>query len=172
MTTWILMAVGEKQSYLAQTKVEDNNLVYRAVSKWLVRGGASKILKSFWEYVDQYDNELEEALLDQLLTQAETRPDDPQTTNVRTKDYSINMTVHAKNSGPTVKTFEVHFTLDVYFSSLKEKLCIDDKTVSITLLRSDGRVEKVTVDGPTKTPAHDLKRNRRVSKRSSKETPH
>lgn len=171
MTTWILMAVGEKQSYLAQTKVEDNNLVHRAVSKWLIRGGASKIFKSFWEYVDQYDNELEDALLDQLVTQAETQPEDPQTTNVRTKDYSINITVHAKNSGPTVKTFEVHFTLDVYFSSLKQKLCIDEKNVSITLLRSDGRVEKISVDGPTKTPADHIKMKRRVSKRSSKETP-
>ncbi len=166
--TWILIAATETQSYVAQTTVNEPNLIYRAISKWLIRGGSSKILASFWEYIDQYDNELEDALLDQLETQAETRPDDPQITNVRTKDYSIDMTVHAKNSGDSFKTCKVDFVLYVYFHSLKKKLRIDEQSVNLTVIRSDGKVERVTVTSSAKTPAHQMTRNKRVSKRSSK----
>ncbi len=168
--TWILIAATDTRGYVAQTTVPESNLIYRAISKWLIRGGASNILKSFWEYIDQYDNELEDALLDQLVTQAEKRPEDPQITNVRTKDYSIDMTVHAKNSSNNFKTCKVDFVLYVYFHSLKKKLRIDEQSINLTLFRSD-KVEKVVVISSTKTPAHQMKRNKRVSKRSSKATP-
>jgi len=168
--TWVLIAATDSQSYVAQTTISDSNLIYRAISKWLIRGGASKILDSFWEYIDQDDNELEDALLDQLTTQAETKPKDPQITNVRTKDYSIDMTVHAKNSSDSFKTCKVDFVLYVYFQSLKKKLRIDEQAINLTLFRSDGKVEKVMVNSSTKTPAHHIKRSKRVSKRSSKVT--
>lgn len=169
--TWILIAATDSQSYVAQTTVSDSNLIYRAISKWLIRGGASNILNSFWEYIDQYDNELEDALLDQLVTQAEKSPEDPQITNVRTKDYSIDMTVHAKNSSSNFKTCKVDFVLYVYFHSLKKKLRIDQQSINMTLIRSDGEVEKVNVTSANKTPAHRMERTKRVSKRSSKVTP-
>jgi hypothetical protein len=169
--TWILIAATDSQSYVAQTTVNEPNLIYRAISKWLIRGSASNIINSFWEYIDQYDNELEDALLDQLVTQADTKPKDPQITNVRTKDYSIDMTVHAKNSSDTFKTCKVEFVLYVYFHSLKKKLRIDEQSINLTLFRSDGKVEKVVVASSTKTPAHQITRNKRVSKRSSKVTP-
>lgn len=169
--TWILIAATDSQSYVAQTSVSDNNLVYRAITKWLMRGGASNILASFWEYIDQYDNELEDALLDQLVTQAETQPLDPQITNVRTKDYSIDMTVHAKNTNDSYKTCTVDFVLYVYFHSLKKKLRIDQQTINLTLLRSDGKVEKVSVTSASKTPTHQVKATKRTSKRSSKNMP-
>nr|QBK88232.1 MAG: hypothetical protein LCMAC202_05940 [Marseillevirus LCMAC202] len=168
--TWILIAATDSQSYVAQTTVNEPNLIYRAISKWLIRGGSSKILNSFWEYIDQYDNELEDAFLDQLVTQAEKRPEDPQITNVRTKDYSIDMTVHAKNSSDSFKTCKVDFVLYVYFQSLKKKLRIDEQSVNLTMIRSDGKVEHVTVTSSAKTPAHQMTRNKRVSKRSSKVT--
>lgn len=171
MSNWILIAANDKDSFVAQTKVNDDTLVYRAISKWLVRGGASKILKSFWEYIDQDDNELEDALLDQLVTQAETKPEDPQITNVRTKDYSIDMSVHAKSTGDSFKTCKVEFVLFVYFHSLKKKMRIDEQIIDLTVIRADGDVEKIVVNTPTKTPAHGLRRNRRVNKRSSKVTP-
>ena len=167
---WILIAATDKQNYVAQTTISEPNLIYRAVTKWLIRGTASNILASFWEYIDQNDNELEEAMLDQLLTQAETPQDDPQITNVRTKDYSIDMTVHAKTSKDSFKLCTVDCVLYVYFQSLKKKLRIDNQTITLTLLRSDDEVEQIVVNSPTKTPAHHLKANRRVSKRSSKET--
>jgi hypothetical protein len=170
-TTWLLIAATETQNHVAQTTVPDTTLLYRALSKWLVRGGASQILASFWEYIDQYDNELEDSLLDQLLTQAESRPDDPQITNVRTKDYSIDMTVHAQNSSESLKVCKVDFVLYVYFQSLNKKLRIDDQSINLTLTRLSGKVERVVVSHPTKTPAHHMVRNKRVSKRSSKEQP-
>lgn len=170
-STWLLVATTNIHSYIAQTKVSDPDLIYRAISKWLVRGGASDILSSFWEYIDQYDNELEDALLDQLVTQAETNPEDPQITNVRTKDYSIDMTVHSKSSNDSFKTCRVEFTLFVYFHSLKKKLRIDDQQIDLTLFRSDDDIETINVANPTKTPAHRMKRNKRVSKRSSKVSP-
>ena len=169
--TWTLIAATDSQSYVAQTTVSEADLIYRAISKWLIRGGASNILTSFWEYIDQYDNELEDALLDQLVTQAENKPEDPQITNVRTKDYSIDMTVHAKNSSDSFKTCKVDFVLYVYFHSLKKKLRIDEQAINLTLFRTDGKLEKVLVNSSAKTPAHQMVRNKRVSKRSSKVTP-
>lgn len=170
-SNWILIAATDSQNYVARTTVTEPNYIYRAISKWLIRGSASNILTSFWEYIDQYDNELEDALLDQLLTQAETNPEDPQITNVRTRDYSIDMTVHADNSGDTLKTCKVEFVLYVYFHSLKKKLRIDEQSINLTLIRSDGKVENVVVNSVAKTPAHQSARNRRVNKRSSKVTP-
>ncbi len=169
--TWILIAATDSKSYVAQTTVNEPNLIYRAISKWLIRGGSSKILDAFWEYIDQYDNELEDALLDQLITQAEQNPEDPQITNVRTKDYSIDMTVHAKNSSDSFKTCKVDFVLFVYFHSLKKKLRIDEQSVNLTMIRSDGKIERVAVTGSAKTPSHQMTHNKRVSKRSSKVTP-
>lgn len=169
--TWILIATNEEQNFIAQTTVSTPSLVYRAISKWLIRGNASNILSSFWEYIDQYDNELEDALLDQLLTQAETQPVDPQITNVRTKDYSIDMTVYSKNSNDSSKTCKVDFVLYVYFHSLKKKLRIDEQTINLTLFKSDSKIEKIVVNTPEKTPALHAKKNKRVSKRSSKVTP-
>lgn len=169
--TWILIAANDSQSHVAQTTVNDPALIYRAVSKWLIRGGASKILNAFWEYIDQNDNELEDALLDQLLTQAETQPEDPQITNVRTKDYSIDMTVHAKSAGDAYKTCKIDFVLYVYFHSLKKKLRIDEQSINMTFIQTSGKVEQVTVTGSTKTPAHIIQGSRRVRKRSSKVTP-
>ena len=166
--TWILIATTDSQSYVAQTTISDTNLIYRAICKWLIRGGASKILDAFWEYIDQYDNELEDALLDQLVTQAETVPDDPQITNVRTKDYSIDMTVHAKNNGDDCKTCKIEFVMYVYFHSLKKKLPIDEQVINLTWIRSEGKIETIHVTNPSKTPAPRIKQNRRVSKRSSK----
>ncbi len=168
---WLLIATTDTQSYVAQTAVSNNNLIYRALSKWLIRGSASNILKASWEYIDQHDNELEDALLDQLVTQAETLPDDPQITNVRTKDYSIDMTVDAKTVKDSFRTCKVDFVLYVYFPSLKKKLKIDSQKINLTILKCDGNVERVTVETPTKTPAHHIKRNKRVNKRSSKKTP-
>ena len=72
-TDWTLIATTDSQSHVAQTTVNEPDLIYRAASKWIIRGGASKILRAFWEYIDQYDNEIEDSLLDQLLTQAETQ---------------------------------------------------------------------------------------------------
>jgi hypothetical protein len=164
---WKLFATTNTESYVAETNTDDS-MIYRAISKWLVRGGASSILKSFWEYIDQYDNEIEDALLDQLVTQAETLPEDPQITNVRTKDYSIAMTVHAKTNTPDFKTCQVEFVLFVYFQSLKKKLRIDDQIINIILFRNSGPLEKVVVSSPTKTPGPNMKRKKRVSKRSSK----
>lgn len=171
MSNWILIAASKHDSFVAQTRVNNDTLVYRAISKWLLRGGASKILKSMWEYIDQEDNELEEALLDQLLTQAETQPDDPQITNVKTKDYSIDMSVHAKSTGDSFKSCRVEFVGYVYFHSLKKKMRIDEQVIDLTVIRSDGDVEKIVVTTPTKTPAHGFASNRRVKKRSSKVTP-
>lgn len=170
-STWFLIATTDKQSYVAQTTVREKNLIYRALSKWLIRGNASQILNAFWEHIDQYDSELEEALLDQLQTQAETKPEDPQTTNVRTKDYSIDMTIHAKSNNNDSISCSVDFILYVYFHSLRKKLQIDEQHINLTLVRSDSQVEKVVVKDVSKTPAHFLKANRRVSKRSSKRTP-
>jgi hypothetical protein len=168
-TTWLLIATTETKSFVAQTIVNDPKLVYRALCKWLIRGGASKLLDSFWEYLDKYDNELEDALLDQLLTQAETAVDDPQITNVRTKDYSIDMTVHAKNSSDSLKTCKVECTLYVYFQSLKKKLRIDEQSIKLTMIRSDGKLERISVNTSTKTPAATQHtESRRVRKRSSK----
>lgn len=165
---WLLIATTNSQSYVAQTCTNDIQLVYRALSKWLIRGGASKILDSFWEYIDQYDNELEEALLDQLVTQAETNPDDPQITNVRSKDYSIDMTVHSKSSSDSYKTCRVECTLFVYFQSLKQKLRIDEQCINLAMIKADGKLEKVTVHGAMKTPGLTVPDARRVKKRSSK----
>ncbi len=169
--TWMLIAATETQSHVAQTIVNEPDLIYRALSKWLIRGGSSKILRSFWEYIDQHDNELEEALLDQLVTQAETKPENPQITNVRTKDYSIDMTVHAKNSSDSFKTCKIEFVLFVYFPSLEKKLEIDNQSINLTLIRLNGKVENVVVGGSMKTPAPNLKQNKRVNKRNSKVTP-
>ncbi len=166
--TWILIATAGKKSYAAETTVSDPKLIYRAISKWLIRGGASNILKSFWEYLDQYDNELEDALLDQLVSQAESNLEDPQITNVRTKDYSIDMTVLAKSTNPNLKSCKVECTLYVYFQSLKKKLQIDQQAINLTMIRVDGKFEKVTVVSAQKTPADGLKKNKRVQKRSSK----
>lgn len=166
---WLLFANTKTEHYVAETTVA-KELVYRAVSKWLIRGGASEILKSFWEYIDQYDNEIEDALLDQLVTQAETMPEDPQITNVRTKDYSIAMTVHAKSNNDQFKTCQVDFELFVYFQSLKKKLKIDNQSINVTIIKSVKNPEKVTVTSPSKTPAHSITRSKRVSKKSSKVT--
>lgn len=169
-STWMMLASTDKSSYIAQTSINDNEkqLLYRALSKWLIRGGASKILNSFWEYIDKWDNELEDALLDQLVTQAEKTPDDPQITNVRTKDYSVDMTIHSKNTSDIFKTCEAEFVLYVYFQSINKKLKIDEQSISITLVKADGKVEKVSVGNMQKTPAPN-RPNRRVNKRSSKE---
>ena len=167
-STWILIATNKTKNFAAETTVSDPKLIYRAVSKWLIRGGASNILHSFWEYLDQYDNELEDALLDQLVSQAETNPEDPQVTNVRTKDYSIDMTVHAKSSNPKIKSCKVDFVLYVYFQSVKKNVQIDDQTVNLTMVQVNDTVEKVSVTSTQKTPAVGLKKNRRVKKRSSK----
>lgn len=168
MITWILIAATKTQSHLAQTTISDPQLIYRALSKWLIRGNASQILDSFWEYIDQYDNELEDALLDQLLSQAEIQPDDPQITNVRTKDYSIDMSVHSKTCNQFYKTCKIKFSLNIYIDALKDGMKIEDQTIDITLFRSTGKVEKITVVSSEKTPASDIKTMKRVSKRSSK----
>jgi len=167
---WLLIAESDKESYVAKTNNNDMQLVYRALSKWLIRGSASTILNSFWEYIDQYDNELEDALLDQLVTQAETNPEDPQITNVRSKDYSIDMSVLAKNSSDSYKTCKIECSLYVYFQSLKKKLNIDTKNINITMYKSDKDIETVTVKGSMKTPALDAKNARRIKKRSSKKS--
>ena len=170
-STWMMLASTDKSSYIAQTTISnsESGLLYRALSKWLIRGGAGKILDSFWEYIDKWDNELEDALLDQLLTQAEKTPEDPQITNVRTKDYSIDMTIHSKNTSNNFKTCQADFVLYVFFQSINKKIKIDEQSISITLIKADGKVEKVSVDNMQKTPAPSRTPNRRVNKRSSKE---
>jgi hypothetical protein len=171
MVEWILVASSENKSFVAQTNVNNSDLVYRAVSKWLIRGSASDILQAFWEYIDQYDNELEDALLEQLLTQAEKRPKDPQVTNVRNKDYSIDMTVHAVKNSSSVKMCKVQFVLYVYFSSLKQQLKIDEQYIDIHMIQNNGTLEKVEVVNNLKTPHHLMTNNsKRVQKRSSKES--
>lgn len=170
--TWMMVATSGDKSFVAQTTINDQALLYRALSKWLIRGSASTILDAFWEYIDQYDNELEDALLDQLVTQAERQVEDPQITNVRTKDYAIDLTVSSRSANESVKTCSVDCVLFVYFHSLKKKLRIDEKSISVTLVNYDGKVEKVMVAGMQKTPSHMMKKPaRRVSKRSSKELP-
>ena len=166
---WLLIASTDVQTFVAQTNNDNMQLIYRALTKWLIRGAASKILDPFWEYIDQYDNELEDALLDQLVTQAETNPEDPQITNVRSKDYSIDMSVLAKNSNQTFKTCKVEFTLFVYFQSLKQKLRMYDQAIDLTMVRMEN-IETIAVNTATKTPAHEGKEIRRVKKRSSKVT--
>jgi len=166
-STWLLVANNDNQTFTAKTTIADPSLIYRAVTKWLIRGGASEILKEYWEYIDQYDNELEDALLDQLVTQAETNPEDPQITNVRTKDYAIDMSVHAQTANKTYKRCSITCTLFVYFKSLKKKLRIEDKTIDLTMFKATD-IETVSVETAYKTPAHHLKANKRVSKRSSK----
>jgi len=168
--TWLLIAATDSQSYVAKTSNNDMQLVYRAICKWLIRGGASKILDTFWEYIDPYDNELEDALLDQFVTQAETNPEDPQITNLRTKDYSIDMSVLAQSSSESFKTCNIECTLFVYFQSLKKKMRVDTQNINITLIRSDGEIETVAVKGAVKTPGLKAKSNRRVKKRSSKKS--
>lgn len=168
--TWLLVAASNSKSYLAQTTLNDKKLIYRAASKWLIRGGASRLLSTFWEYVDQNDNELEDALLDQLITNADKQSTDPQITNVRTKDYSIDMTVHYQNSTEACKKCRIDCVLWVYFHSLKKKLRVDEKSIDITFTRYDDKIETISITGPTKTPAPRLLANKRVSKRSSKNT--
>ena len=170
-SNWLLLAATEDNSYIGQTHVPDNTFLYRALTKWLIRGSASKLLHSFWEYIDQYDNELENALLDQFLTQADHPVDDPQTTNVRTRDYSVDMTVLSKSAGSFYKTCHLTFVLYVYFHSLKTKVRVDEITLDITLLKNNGEMEKIVINTAQKTPAPFLKTSRRVSKRSSKTTP-
>jgi len=167
-SNWLLLAATQENSYIGQTVVPDDTLLYRALTKWLIRGSASKMLSSFWEYIDQYDNELENALLDQFLTQAEKQVQDPQITNVRTRDYSVDMTVESKSSGSMYKTCHLTFVLFVYFHSLKTKVRVEEITIDLTLIKNDGQMEKIIVNTTQKTPAPLLKASRRVSKRSSK----
>ena len=165
---WLLTATNDGKCFVAKTTANPT-LIYRAVCKWIVRGGASKILASFWEYIDQDDSELEDALLDQLETQAETMPADPQTTNVRTKDYSIDITVHAKNNTEKMKSCTIECTLRVYFQSVKKAVEIDRKYITLTMIKVAGDFETVNVIGSSKTPAEPSRApGKRVNKRSSK----
>jgi len=166
-TNWIMIAKNDDKYYIAQTEIKDKQLVYRALSKWLIRGNAgTNILKQYWEYIDQYDNKIEEALLDQLLTQAETAPPDPQITNVRTRDYSIEMIVHYKKSNSNYTMCSVGFKLYVYFHSLKTKIHVCENLIDVILMQDV--IEKVQVSTMNKTPAPGLLASKRVSKRSSK----
>jgi hypothetical protein len=172
--TWLMMATNNNETFLGETTITDSKLIYRALTKWLIRGSASKLLSGYWEYLDQYDNELEEALLDQLVSQAETKTLNPQITNVRTRDYSIDITVKSKSVSAEYKTCSITSVLWVYFHSLKQKLRIEETDLSIKLIKVNGKldtkIDKTVVYTSTKTPSHQLKASRRVSKRSSIET--
>ena len=164
--SWILVASTDSETFIAQTGTASKKFLYRAICKWLIRGTASKILKAFWEYIDQQDNEIEKALLEQLETQAEQQVEDPQTTNVRTKDYSIDMTVTNVTNTEGVQKFTTEFVLYVYFHSLKKKLCIDEQNITITLIKVGDKIERIAVSTPDKTPMEQPVQ--RVFKRSSK----
>jgi hypothetical protein len=169
--TWLMIATNDTSTFISECTITEPKLIYRALTKWLIRGEASKLLQSYWEYLDQWDNELEEALLDQLLTQAESKPIDPQITNVRNRDYAIDITVLSKTVKNDLKTCNISSVLWVYFHSLKQKLRIEDSTINITLIKVNGKIEskldKVIVSGLTKTPAPQYTGSKRVSKRSS-----
>ena len=167
MTNWLLTASSGNDTYVAKTSTPDIHMLYRAVSKWIIRKNASKILHRFWEYIDQDDNEIEDALLDQLETQATDMPDIPQTTNVRTKDYSIDMTVFSRPSKGSI-CCELNFILFVYFHSIGKKMRIDEKKIDLQIVNMD-KIETINVRLPAKTPAP--KKNPRTKKRNSKVTP-
>lgn len=165
---WILVASTDSETFTAQTgHIYGKTFLYRAICKWLIRGNASKILKAFWEYIDQDDNEIEKALLEQLETQAEHQLDDPQTTNVRTRDYSIDMTVENITNKDSVKKFKLTCVLYVYLQSLKKKLRIDEQVITFTMIRLNDKMERISIATPERTPMEAI---RRVSKRSSKQT--
>jgi len=165
---WLLTATDNNNSYIAKTNVDNEKFLYRAICKWLIRGNASNFLDNFWEYIDKYDNQIEEALLDQLVTQAQVDLQDPQITNVRTKDYSIDITVQKNNSNDLIKKCKLNFVLYIYFDSLKKKVCINSKDINISWMQFDDNIENIEIKQPQKTPAHLMKKNKRVSKRSSK----
>jgi hypothetical protein len=168
-STWILLATTDTENYIAQTPLTDSKLIYRAICKWLLRGKASNILNKFWEYIDKDDNEIEEAILDQLETQAETKSGELQTTNVKTRDYSVDITVQSKTTSETLKTCNIHFDLYVYFSSINKKIKSESVSINLIMIRSRSHVEQVIVETPTKTPA--VSAPRRTAKRRSKITP-
>jgi len=167
-SNWLMLAASQDKSYVAQTVVPDDTLLYRALTKWLVRGSASKMLSSFWSIVEQYDNELEKALLDQFLTQADKPVDDPQITTVKSSHYEIDITVESKNSGSIYKTCRITFVLFVRLNSVKTKFRTEEVTIDLTLVKNNGEMEQIIVNTAQKTPAPLLRGSRRVSKRSSK----
>jgi len=176
MTTenkWVLIASNDAFSYVAQTITNNDALLYRAITKWLIRGNASNMFSSFWEYIDQYDNEIENALLDQLVTQADIDLDDPQITTVKTKDYSINITVKSRTNSELIKNCSIEFVLFVNFHSLKKKICIDTQTINLSWTKFIENIENIDVNRPTKTPHHlmNKKTSKRTSKKSSKRMP-
>jgi len=166
--TWVLFAINNNDNYVAYTDIDSDQLVYRALSKWLIRGEAGNAMSEFWEYIDRNDNILERSLLDQLLSQAENEPEDPQTTNVKTKNYSIDMTVHSQSSSETYKSCLVEFTVYVYFESLKKNVKLDTVVFDTTMIQLNSKIEHITVTGPTKTPFRPVVNSKRVQKRSSK----
>ena len=165
---WILIANDNSNSYIAKTTVENDKFLYRAICKWLIRGNASTFLDAFWEYIDKYDNEIEEALLDQLVTQAQTNVTDPQITNIRTKDYSVDISVQTDMCSELVKKCTINFILYIYFDSLKKKININSKDINLSWMVFDDSIETIEIKQPSKTPSHLMKKNKRVSKRSSK----
>lgn len=166
--SWLLIAATENESMMAKTTVPDRELLYRAASKWIIRGGVGDvILKEFWEYIDQEDNQIEDALLDQLITQAETEQEDPQTTTVKTTDYAIDMTVQSRTKSDSSIECEVNFVLYVYFGSVGKHIQMDKKDIQLTLINTP--VETIDVTGVEKTPAPHT-HSRRVVKRSSKKS--
>lgn len=170
--TWLLNASNDEQTHTAMTTVTNDQLVFRAVTKWLIRGSASSLLAEFWNHVDPYNNKLEDAILDQLITQAEQEPEDPQITNIKTPDYSIDITVHAKTCNPFLKTCKMDFVLYVYFHGLKQKVSLEKQSIDLLMMRAVGtHIERVYVSGELKTPAPNIAGNKHIKKRSSKITP-
>jgi hypothetical protein len=168
MNKWLIIAEieknskrGNKQTYIGEIKADVENLIYRGISKWLLRGGASEILNTFWEYIDQYDNEIEEALLDQFI-----KNKSEEITSVKTKDYSIDMLVEQEKNDKEIKNYKIQFILYVYFPSLLKKLRIDEQNIKIKVVNISNKIEAIEIQTDYKTPG--ILNNSRVSKRSSK----
>lgn len=170
---WIFFATGDNVTYSGQTTVDNTHMLFRAVSKWLVRKSGSKLTHEFWEYVDQYDNDLENALIDQFFSQAESTPKVPEITNVKSRDYSIDMIVTSKVSSESYKSCVLKMTLFVYFPSIKKKMRMSDVTINISMLQVTGNIEKIVVRSHDQTPAISVESRgshgkMRVKKRLSK----
>ena len=152
--TWTLVAHTNSNSFIATTQVASTKLLYRAIAKWLLRGEASELLSACWEHVDQQNNDLEEALLEQLVEQAETVLEDPQTTTVRKRDYAVDITVDPICSNDRTKMFKIDIVPFVYYQSLKKKIRLEDIHIYITAyICSSEKAQTITVTRPAKTPA-------------------
>jgi len=174
---WLLMASTDTDIVVSYTETNPIN-IYKVVAKWILKGSANKFLKSLWDNnIDKDDVDFENALVEQLETQAESKPDDPQTVTFKTLNRFVDITVETRGSnkkdGKVCRfpdcteeyiKFNIIFSIYMRLSSLKKSLKIETNNIEFIVYNISTPIKYFD----SKKIKHENTGYKKVEKRSSK----